>query len=292
MTFTALSLRLSEQQLRDGAKLASYVGAQMLAEEKPPLDLASWGASSPDATSGHDSRHSPLDSDDSPLDGTLDGTRRLALLSASLNKKLVACASTSTLRVHSRPVRRADGSAAAAWRTARRHLQRERQKALGWRLWGGFFESRRAVRLRYTELYKREQRALRRADGDGGDKGGVSTAVRSAPLDSTERDELHLLERDLLAVEDLFVYRSAADLQLRHEREAAAAASVAQDNTWLGWLRRGRGGGGGSPALGGALGEIADEIELSREQRELMRKVEEMTKALQAVSAALDIEVS
>jgi hypothetical protein len=96
-------------------------------------------------------------------------------------------------------------------------------------------------------------------------------------LPSLAEQELHLLERDQIAVEDLLHFRSLAKLQLDAEAEAArrdepdTPQRVPNRRTWWSWAT---GAGTADPDEAPALAEgmaadmLGQEVHLSAEQRE------------------------
>eukprot|EP00965_Chrysotila_dentata_P036203 1205874-Pleurochrysis_carterae.AAC.1 len=108
--------------------------------------------------------------------------------------------------------------ARAAWVRAGKRIRRERMRKRGWRLYPGFFEARRAARVEYVELYRRSLQA------DG-----------RKQLSDEEAASLERWEKERLAAEDIFFFRSVAEAQAR---AAAAHSSVAEPpkrQTWYEW---------------------------------------------------------
>lgn len=213
---SAVSLALCEQQLRDAARLVEYI-TQSVAS--PPSGSAGpTGESTP--TLAHDRAPSWAGS-------------------GALTHGSESNASTT---------------AALRWRRAIGAILHERQRQRGWRLGPGFFEARRAARLRYTELWKRSQ-----------------GKPWLAELGAAEADELHQMERDQLVVEDLLQFRAIARVQLLAEQEAhssrttQATATDKPRKTWWEWAT-------GNSAVDGselpASLDAAGDFKLSGEQRE------------------------
>ena len=159
----------------------------------------------------------------------------------------------------------------AWWRYAVLRVVRESRRACGWRLHAGFFEERRAMRLRYIELYKRSQ-------------------ARGKPLSESELTELQQLEHSALSVEDVVHFRSRAQLQLHaegggHERGDGAARDE-RAQTWWGWVT------GAEVAEVPKAVDVGGEIALTPEQRAMLSALlappEESAAAAAAGEAAAD----
>ena len=157
----------------------------------------------------------------------------------------------------------------AWWRYAVLRVVRESRRACGWRLHAGFFEERRAMRLRYIELYKRSQ-------------------ARGKPLSESELTELQQLEHSALSVEDVVHFRSRAQLQLHaegggHERGDGAARDE-RAQTWWGWVT------GAEVAEVPKAVDVGGEIALTPEQRAMLSALLAPPEESAAAAAAGDAE--
>ena len=164
--------------------------------------------------------------------------------------------------------------AAGRWQYAIARVLQERRRLSGWRLGKGFFEARRAARLRYTELWKRSQ-----------------GKAWLAELAEDEAAELRTMERDQLEVEDILQFRALARVGLMAEEEAHRSAQDAvyaphARKTWWEWAT---GNSAASDEVPSSL-DLGGNIQLSDEQRNKLAAL--LSGGAEAAAAPLTESVS